>query len=196
MPSKNSEPGRGLAAMRVLVIDLGGTSATLWTTGVAAPRSLPTGQGFTPDHLVREVTRATADWPYDRISFGYPGAVRDGAIRREPHNLGIGWQSYDFAAAFGRPLRLINDAAMQALGCYRGGRLLYLGFGTGMGSAMVIDGVVQPMHLSGLPYRSGLTFGDHLASGLAARGVGRRARSLGGARAGRRGAGRRQCPPA
>lgn len=166
-------PNSGPSALQVLVIDLGGTSATLWMTGVAAPRSIPTGPGFTPDQLVWSVSQTAADWSYERISFGYPGAVRDGAIGREPHNLGIGWRSYDFAAAFRLPLRLINDAAMQALGCYRGGRLLYLGFGTGMGSAMVIEGVVQPMHLSSLPYRSKLTFGDHLANrGLEQMGLG------------------------
>jgi polyphosphate glucokinase len=111
---------------------------------------------------VRAVLRAAAGWRYDAVSIGYPGPVTNGRPAREPHNLGGGWTRYDYRAAFRKPVRVLNDAAMQALGSYRGGRMLYLGLGTGLGSALVIDGVVQPLELAHLPYRKGRTFEDYV----------------------------------
>jgi polyphosphate glucokinase len=116
---------------------------------------------MTPQQMVEDVRKAAADWKYDLVSIGYPGAVVDGRILTEPHNLGRGWVGFNFESAFGCPVKLLNDAAMQALGSYKGGRMLFLGFGTGLGSAMIIDGMLQPMELAHLPYRKG-TYEDYV----------------------------------
>jgi len=112
--------------------------------------------------MVREVLDATRGWSYDRVAIGYPGPVARGRPLRDPHNLAPGWTRFDFRRAFGKPVRLVNDAAMQALGSYDGGRMLFLGLGTGLGTALVEDGVLLPLELAHLPYRNGKTFEDYL----------------------------------
>jgi polyphosphate glucokinase len=114
--------------------------------------------------MVDGVLKLTGGWSYDVVSIGYPGRVRDNVPVLEPHNLGRGWVGFDFAAAFGRPVRMINDAAMQALGSYEGGRMLFLGLGTGLGSALIVDGVIAPMELAHLPYRKGRTYEDYVGA--------------------------------
>ena len=152
----------------VLVVDVGGTSARLRVTGAAEVRTVATGPRMTPGRLVRSILRRCPDWQFDVVSLGYPGPVRGGRPAAEPWNLGRGWTRFDFARAFGRPVRVVNDAAMQALGAYEGRRLLFLGLGTGLGTAMVVGGVVVPMELSHLPWRRSRTFEDEVgAAGLA-----------------------------
>jgi predicted NBD/HSP70 family sugar kinase len=146
--------------MKVLVIDLGGTNVKLLATGQVLPRKFPTGPLFTPDQLVEIVARNTGDWEYEAVSIGFPGPITDGKIAKEPHNLGPGWMDYDLAGQLQKPVKLLNDAAMQALGSYRGGHMLFLGLGTGLGSALVIDGVVAPLELAHLPYKKKMTFED------------------------------------
>jgi polyphosphate glucokinase len=148
--------------MRVLVIDVGGTHVKVLASGQEQPRKIPSGPAMTARRMVAAVKRATRDWRYDRVSIGYPGPVLHGRPIAEPRNLGSGWVGFDFRRAFGRPVRLINDAAMQALGSYRGGRMLFLGLGTGLGSALIIDGVLEPMELAHLPYKKGRTFEDYV----------------------------------
>jgi polyphosphate glucokinase len=125
-------------------------------------RKFPSGPALTPKEMVEKIQQATADWDYEVVSIGYPGPVIRGKIALEPHNLGPGWVDFDFAAHFGKPVKIMNDAAMQALGSYEGGRMLFIGLGTGMGSALVIDGVVAPLELAHLPYRKGRTFEDYV----------------------------------
>lgn len=148
--------------MKVLVIDVGGTNIKLLATGQTERRKFPSGAGMTPRRLVAAVKRATKDWEYECVSIGYPGVVVHGKIATDPRNLGRGWVSFDFAKAFGCPVKIINDAAMQALGSYEGGRMLFLGLGTGLGSAMIADGRLEPMELAHLPYRKGGTYEDYL----------------------------------
>jgi polyphosphate glucokinase len=139
--------------MNVLVVDVGGTNVKILATGQNAPQLIPSGPNMTPKEMVAKVRAAAAGWKYDAVSIGYPGYVIRGRPVHEPYNLGRGWVGFDFEAAFGRPVKIINDAAMQALGSYKGGRMLFLGLGTGLGSAMVVDGIVEPMELAHLPYR-------------------------------------------
>jgi polyphosphate glucokinase len=153
--------------MNILVVDVGGTHVKLLATNISERVKLDSGPGLTPEHMVAAVRAATAGWAYDAVSIGYPGPVRHNGPAADPHNLGPGWVGFDFGAAFEHPVRMINDAAMQALGSYEGGRMLFLGLGTGLGSAMVLEGLVQPLELAHLPYRRGLTFEDYVgASGL------------------------------
>jgi len=142
----------------VLVVDVGGTHVKVLASGQRTPREIPSGPTLTPREMVEAVKQLVADWSYDVVSIGYPGVCVHGRPIAEPHNLGPGWVGFDFARAFGRPVRIVNDAAMQALGSYRGGRMLFLGLGTGLGSAMVVDGVLQPMELAHLPYKNGRSF--------------------------------------
>lgn len=144
----------------ILVIDTGGTRVKIRVNHRDEVRQAPTGPAMSPRDLVEQVKALATDWSYDAVSLGYPGEVRSGRPSREPHNLGTGWIGFDFQSAFGRPVKVVNDAAMQALGSYQGGRMLFLGLGTGLGSALVIDKLVQPMELSKLPYKNGETFGD------------------------------------
>lgn len=153
--------------MDVLVIDVGGTHAKFRRPGGGETRRFRSGPELTPDVLVREVVMRTADWQYDVVSIGYPGAVSGGRPRAEPGNLGGGWVGYDFAAAFDRPVRLVNDAILQALGAYRSGRMLFLGLGTGVGSALVSEHVLVPLELGCLPHIRGGTIFEQL--GRAAR---------------------------
>ncbi|MCC6420401.1 MAG: ROK family protein [Gemmataceae bacterium] len=148
--------------MNVLVIDVGGTNVKILATGQEQARKIPSGPTLTPQQMVEAVRTAAADWQYEGVSIGYPGPVLRGTILEEPKNLGTGWVGFDFAAALGRPVKLVNDAAMQALGSYEGGRMLFLGLGTGLGSALVLDPVVASMELAHLPYRKGHTFEDHV----------------------------------
>jgi polyphosphate glucokinase len=147
---------------RILVIDVGGTHVKVLATGQHEPRETPSGPAMTASKMVREVTRLIRDWKHDRVSIGYPGPVIHDRPLHEPHNLGGGWVGFNFRKAFRRPVKLVNDAAIQALGSYKGGRMLFLGLGTGLGSAMIADGVLQPMELAHLPYKKGKTYEDYL----------------------------------
>jgi predicted NBD/HSP70 family sugar kinase len=147
---------------RILVIDVGGTHVKLLVTDMKQPLIIPSGPTLTPGVMIRQVEDAVKNFRYDLVSIGYPGPVVHGRPLREPHNLGAGWVGFDFRKALGRPVKIINDAAMQALGSYKGGRLLFLGLGTGLGSAMVADGVIEPMEIAHLPYRRGRTYEDYL----------------------------------
>ncbi len=160
-----------LGAMKVLVIDIGGTNIKVASTDRTIPVKIPSGPGLTARQMVEDVLRAAAGWEYDCISIGYPGPVNHDAPKKEPHNLGPGWTDFDYAGAFGKPYRFINDAAMQALGGYKGGRMLFLGTGTGLGSAMIFDGMVVPLELAHLPYKKGKTYEEYIGLvGLEARG--------------------------
>lgn len=140
---------------KVLAIDVGGTHVKLLVTDAHEPRKFASGPELTPEQMVKEVQRLTADWSYSAVSIGFPGLVVHGRIAGEPQNLGPGWVGFDFGNAFGHPVRIINDAAMQALGSFRQGTLLFLGLGTGLGAALVVDGKVLPTELAHLPYRDG-----------------------------------------
>jgi polyphosphate glucokinase len=148
--------------LKILVIDVGGTHVKVLATGRRTPRKIPSGPSMTGREMVSAVKRLTAGWRYDVVSIGYPGLVIHGRPVVEPHNLGSGWVGFDFRRAFGCPVKVINDAAMQALGSYRGGRMLFLGLGTGLGSAVIIDGVLEPMELAHLTYRRGRTYEDYV----------------------------------
>ena len=145
---------------RVLAIDVGGTHVKILVTGENEPRKFPSGMEMTPERMVAGVRELAGDGTYDAISIGYPGPVVGGAPAAEPHNLAHGWVGFDFEAAFGCPVKLINDAAMQALGSYKGGTMLFLGLGTGLGSALIANGTLVPMELGHLPYKKG-TFEDY-----------------------------------
>src|SRR6516164_1908458 len=156
-----------MAAMHrnILVVDVGGTKVKVLATGQKKPVKIPSGSKMTAREMVKRVRRAAAGWKYFAVSIGYPGPVVQGKPIREPHNLGRGWVGFDFKKAFGCPVKVINDAAMQALGSYQGGRMLFLGFGTGLGSAMIAENVIVPLELGQLPHRKGLTLGDVLGRG-------------------------------
>jgi predicted NBD/HSP70 family sugar kinase len=141
--------------MRVLVIDIGGNTVKVLVTGETEPRKFPSGPELTPRQMVSTVLKLTEDWHYGAVSIGFPGRVRDNRVTSEPVNLGHGWIRFDFVHAFGRPVTVINDAAMQALGSYQSGTMLFLGLGTGLGSALVADGTIVPMELGHLPYKDG-----------------------------------------
>lgn len=146
----------------VLVIDVGGTHVKVLAAGHHEERKIASGSTLTARTLVRDVKRLTKDWGYGLVSIGYPGPVIHGRPLREPQNLGNGWVGFDFARAFGCPVKVINDAAMQALGSYEGGRMLFLGLGAGLGSAMIVDGRLEPMELGRLPYKNGKTYEDYV----------------------------------
>ncbi len=150
--------------MNVLVIDVGGSHIKVLATGHKEPIKLPSGPHLTARRMVRAVRSAVAGWKYTAVSIGYPGAVVHGKPVMEPRNLGRGWVGFDFKKAFGCPVRVINDAAMQALGSYHGGRMLFLGLGTGLGSALIIDGVLEPMELAHLPYKKGRTYEEYVGN--------------------------------
>jgi hypothetical protein len=147
--------------MNVLVIDIGGNSVKLLVTGKTDPRKFPSGPKLTPQQMVSGALKMTEDWKYDAVSIGYPGRVRDNRPSVEPVNLGRGWVRFDFAKAFGVPVKVMNDAAMQALGSYQGGTMLFLGLGTGLGTALIVNGTVVPMELGHLSYKQG-TYEDYL----------------------------------
>ncbi len=149
-------------ARKVLVIDVGGTNIKLMAAGQKEPLKTPSGPSMTASKMVSVVRQNVKGWEFDCISLGYPGPIINGHPLREPHNLGKGWMRFDFQKAFGCPVKIINDAAMQALGSYEGGRMLFLGLGTGLGSAMIVDGVLEPMELAHLIYKKGKTYEDYL----------------------------------
>lgn len=158
-------------AKRVLVIDIGGSSIKLLATGQTERTKLPSGPDLTPAQIVERVLQATSGWEVDAVSIGYPGPVEGNMILVEPKNLGKGWVGYDFARALGRPVKVINDAAMQAIGSYQGDEMLFLGLGTGLGSALISHGALQPLELAHLPYNKGRTYEDYLGKrGLRKRG--------------------------
>jgi len=147
--------------MNVLVVDVGGTHVKILATGQKQFREFPSGPTLTAKQMVAGVKKLAEDWKYDAVSIGYPGPVIRNRPLAEPHNLGRGWMGYDFKAAFKRPVKVMNDAAMQAIGSYKGGKMLFLGLGTGLGSAMIVDGIVEPMELGHLPYKK-RTFEDYV----------------------------------
>jgi polyphosphate glucokinase len=147
--------------MKVLVIDIGGTNVKFVATGQKIACRFPSGPELTPRRMVAGIKRQTAKWKYDVVSIGYPGVVKNNRVVRRPKNLGPGWVGFDFRAAFGCPVKVMNDAAMQALGSYRGGLMLFLGLGTGLGSALIAGGVVIPLELAHLSYRHG-TYEDYV----------------------------------
>jgi polyphosphate glucokinase len=156
--------------VNVLVIDVGGTHVKILATGQKQFREFPSGPTLTAKQMVAGVKKLAGDWKYDAVSIGYPGPVIRNRPLAEPHNLGRGWMGYDFKAAFKRPVKVVNDAAMQALGSYRRGKMLFLGLGTGLGSTLIADGIVEPMELGHLPYKKG-TYEDYVGMrGLQKRG--------------------------
>src|SRR6201984_2053279 len=151
-------------ARNVLVIDVGGTHIKVYPIGRRQPIKIDSGPDMTPKKMIRAVRTAVDGWRYDVVSLGYPGPVVHGKPLHDPVNLGPGWVGFDFEKAFGRPTQIINDAAMQALGRYRGGRVLFLGLGTGLGSALIVAGVLEPMELAPLPYKKGKTFEEFVGT--------------------------------
>lgn len=157
--------------MKILVIDIGGTNVKVASTDAPVPIKIPSGPLMTAESMCQQVLTATKGWKYDRISIGYPGPVEHHRPISEPHNLGAGWVDFDYEKALGKPLRFVNDAAMQALGGYKSGRMLFLGTGTGLGSAMVVDGMVVSLELAHLPYKKGKTYEEYIGlAGLQRRG--------------------------
>lgn len=148
--------------MNILSIDVGGTHVKFEVSGSDTRREFASGPTLTAQQMVDGVLEQTSDWAYDVVSIGVPAPVIHGKLVHEPHNLGTGWVGFDFQAAFGKPTKLVNDAAMQALGDYEGGRMLFLGLGTGLGSAMIVDGIVEPLELAHLPYKKKKSFEDYV----------------------------------
>ncbi|MDB5312400.1 MAG: hypothetical protein JWO38_6602 [Gemmataceae bacterium] len=148
--------------MNVLVVDIGGSHVKMLASGHTESRQFDSGKDLTPRAMVDRVREMTADWRYDVVSLGYPGKVGPNGPEEEPGNLAHGWVGFDFGKAFGKPVRVVNDAAMQAIGGYTGGRMLFLGLGTGLGSALVAERVVVPLELGNLPYKTGELLSDRL----------------------------------
>lgn len=155
----------------VLVVDIGGSHVKILTSAGGEERRVDSGPGLTPGDLIDAVNKLADGLTYDVVSMGYPGPVGQNRPLADPANLGAGWAGYDFAARFGKPVKMVNDALMQAIGSYDGGRMLFLGLGTGLGAAMIIANVAQPMELAHLPYRKGKSFEDYVGErGLVKRG--------------------------
>ena len=152
------------SSAKILVVDIGGTHVKLLATGYRIPIKLLSGPDLTPRKMVTAVRKAAGGWSYSRVSIGYPGPVLHGKPVSDPHNLGHGWVGFDFRKAFGHPVKLVNDAAMQAIGSYEGRRMLFLGLGTGLGSALISDGILEPMELAHLPYKHGRTYEDYIGN--------------------------------
>ena len=156
--------------MNVLAVDIGGTNVKILVSGEKEPRKFPSGPHLTPREMVAGVKKLAEGWKYEVVSIGYPGMVIHNHPVADPRNLGRGWVGFDYREAFGKPVKIVNDAAMQALGSYKGGRMLFLGLGTGLGSTVIADGIVEPMELAHLPYRKG-TYEDYVGlRGLEKRG--------------------------
>jgi polyphosphate glucokinase len=156
--------------VNVLAVDIGGTNVKILVSGEKEPRKFPSGPHLTPREMVAGVKKLAEGWKYEAVSIGYPGMVIHNHPVAEPRNLGRGWVGFDYREAFGKPVKIVNDAAMQALGSYKGGRMLFLGLGTGLGSTVISDGIVEPMELAHLPYRKG-TYEDYVGlRGLKKRG--------------------------
>ena len=158
----NIDRGMAHPPLKVLVVDIGGTNVKVLATGKRGPRKIRSGRSMTALKMVQEVQRLADDYPYEVVSLGFPGPVLNDRPKAEPRNLGKGWVGFDFEKAFGCPVKMINDAAMQALGSYEAGRMLFLGFGTGLGSTLITDGVLVPMELAHLLYRKGRTYEDYV----------------------------------
>jgi len=148
--------------MKILVLDVGGSHVKCLASGRKTHVEFKSGPKLTPREMVKQVLKITRGWRFDAVSIGYPGVVHRGKPAREPHNLGPGWVGFDFRSAFARPVRIINDAAMQALGDYKGGKMLFLGLGTGLGSALIVDGAIEAMELGHLRYSKKHVYEDHL----------------------------------
>jgi polyphosphate glucokinase len=165
MTAATNVPPRRTAARKpannVLVIDIGGTHVKVLVTGQSIEREFVSGPTLTPRKMVSQVQKLVGDWNFDRVSIGYPGLVSQNRPLADPWNLGKGWAGFNFEAAFKRPVKLVNDAAMQALGSYKYGKMLFLGLGTGLGSALIVDGIIEPLELGHLPYRHA-TFEDYV----------------------------------
>ena len=165
--------------MKVLVIDIGGTHIKVAASDRLVPLKIVSGPTLTAEQMVSQVVELTADWEYDAITIGFPGPVRNDRPSAEPHNLGEGWLDFDFQKAFPKPVRFLNDAAMQALGGYSGGKMLFLGTGTGLGSALIDDGHILPLELAHLPYKKKRTYEEYIGlAGLERRGKKRWRRSV------------------
>src|SRR6478736_7703167 len=154
--------GKRASRHTILAIDIGGSRVKFMTDKERTKRAFASGPDLSAKAMVTKVKALTKDWSYDVISIGYPGPVINNRPLSEPHNLGLGWAGFNFEKVFGRPTRVVNDALMQAIGSYQGGRMLFLGLGTGLGSAMIVDGILEPMELAHLPYRNGRTFEDYI----------------------------------
>jgi polyphosphate glucokinase len=150
--------GKRASRHTMLAIDVGGSHVKFMTDRERTKRAFVSGPDLSAKAMVRKVKALAKDWSYDVISIGYPGPVVNNRPLSEPHNLGRGWAGFNFEKAFGCPTKVVNDALMQAIGSYEGGRMLFLGVGTGLGSAMIVDGILEPMELAHLPYRNGKTF--------------------------------------
>ncbi len=148
--------------LKILVLDVGGTHVKMLATGHKTHVEFTSGPAMTPKKMISQVHKAIPGWEYSVASIGYPGPVLHGKPVGDPHNLGRGWVGFDFKKALGCPVKVINDAAMQALGAYQGGRMLFLGLGTGLGSALIVDGALEPMELAHLPYKHGRTYEDYV----------------------------------
>ena len=160
----DSQGGKPVAirSSKILVVDIGGTHIKVWRPGGRRVIEIDSGRKMTAKKMVSRVMNAVQPSGYNAVSIGYPGPVLHGCPVVEPTNLGGGWVAFDYQKAFGKPTQIVNDAAMQALGSYRGGRMLFLGLGTGLGSALIVDGVLEPLELAHLPYRKGRTFEDYV----------------------------------
>ena len=161
MRASKKIPGNA-GARHILVIDVGGMHVKLRIDARGPIGKFVSGPKMSPASMMRQILKLTRNRAYDAVSIGYPGLVFHGRIAAEPHNLGKGWFGFDFEKAFGKPVKVINDAAMQAIGSYRGGRMLFLGLGTGLGATLIIDGVVEPTEVGHMPYKRGRTFEDYV----------------------------------
>ena len=148
--------------MNILTVDVGGQNVKVLASNETEPRKMPSGRSLTASTMVEGLKALTPDWTYEVVSIGYPGQVVHNMPAHEPVNLGRGWVAFDYAAALERPTKIINDAAMQAFGSYEGGRMLFIGLGTGLGTAMILEGVVEPMELGHLPYKKRLSYEDYV----------------------------------
>lgn len=173
MPASKKTSVAG-SVRRVLVLDVGGSHVKLRVAAHGKIEKFLSGPQMTPAYMVREVRKLTRGTPFDGVSIGYPGPVLRGRIVAEPHNLGGHWVGFDFATAFGKPVRIVNDAAMQAIGSYSGGRMLFLGLGTGLGVALIIDGEVEATELGHLPYKRGRSYEDYVGEAGRERGGNRK----------------------
>ena len=152
----------GNGTQQILVIDIGGTHVKIKCSGSDEERKVDSGPKMTPQQMVAAVTEMAHGWTYDAISIGFPAPVLHGKIAREPYHLGCGWVKFNFAKAFGRPVKVMNDAAMQALGSYEGKRMLFIGLGTGVGTAMIVEGIVEPLEIGHMPYKKGRTYEEYI----------------------------------
>jgi polyphosphate glucokinase len=150
--------------VRILVIDIGGAHVKVLATGHTKPIKIPSGPHMTAAEMVKAVQAATVTWNYDAVSIGYPGSVAHGSPLMEPYHLGHGWLGFDFTKAFARPVKIVNDAAMQALGSYQGGRMLFLGLGTGLGSALVVENVLEALELAHLPHKKDRSYEHYVGA--------------------------------